>query len=327
MLGYDPKTFVETNAAWIERLHPDDQAAAAKAYRDYIGGALPEYRVEFRQKTGDGNWKWILSLGKVVECDSLGKPLRMLGTHTDITERKHAEDELNRTLEELKHSNMELEQFAYVASHDLQEPLRGIAGFAQLLQQRYQGQLDSRADEFITHIVAGTQRMQTLIDDLLAYSRIGRREAIQSTSAGTALQAALQNLNTAIQEYGATVTDECLPSVRADATQLIQLFQNLVGNAIKFRSEQPPHIHVAVTDAGEFWQFSIQDNGIGIEPQYFERIFQVFQRLHTRREYKGTGIGLAICKKITDRHGGKIWVESKPGQGSTFYFTLPKADE
>ncbi len=243
----------------------------------------------------------------------------------DITERKHAEEELHRTMDDLRRSNAELEQFAYVASHDLQEPLRGIAGLAQLLQHRYQGQLDSRADEYIGHIVDGTQRMQTLINDLLAYSRIGRRgETIQPTEAETALKTSLENLSMAIQEYGASITNESLPTVRADSIQLTQLFQNLIGNALKFKSESPPQIHVGVADAGAFWQFSVQDNGIGIEPQYFERIFQVFQRLHTRREYSGTGIGLAICKKIIERHGGRIWVESEMGRGSTFYFTLPK---
>jgi PAS domain S-box-containing protein len=237
---------------------------------------------------------------------------------SEITERKHAEDDLKR-------SNAELEQFAYVASHDLQEPLRGVAGMAELLQQRYQGQLDGRADEYITHIVDGSQRMKMLINDLLAYSRVGRRgEPIQTTEAGVALQATLENLSLAIQEYGARITNEDLPTVQADPTQLIQLFQNLIGNALKFRAERPPQIHVGVEDVGEFWQFSVRDNGIGIEPAYFERVFQVFQRLHTRREYKGTGIGLAICKKIVERHGGSIWVESEVGQGATFLFTLPK---
>ena len=327
MLGYDPETFTETNEALIERLHPDDEAATQKAYQDYIDGVIPEYQIEFRQKTKEGNWKWILSVGKVVEYDSLGKPLRMLGTHTDITERKHAEEKLQRTLDDLRNSNAELEQFAYVASHDLQEPLRGIAGLVQLLQHRYQGQLDSRADEYIEHIVDGTQRMQALINDLLAYSRVGRRaEPIQPTEAEIALQVALGNLNATIRELGASIKNESLPTVRADPIQLTQLFQNLIGNSLKFKSESSPQIHVGVSDAGAFWQFSVQDNGIGIEPQYFERIFQVFQRLHTRREYKGTGIGLAICKKIIERHGGHIWVESEMGQGSTFYFTLLKGD-
>ena len=244
---------------------------------------------------------------------------------SDITERKRAAEELNRTLDDLKRSNAELEQFAYVASHDLQEPLRGIAGMSQLLQQRYQGQLDSRADEYINHIVDGSQRMQTLINDLLAYSRIDRRgEAIQTTEAEVALKATLENLSLAIQEYGANITNENLPMVQADPTQLIQLFQNLIGNALKFRAERPPKVHIGVTDAGDYWQFSVQDNGIGIEPEYFDRIFQVFQRLHTRQEYRGTGIGLAICKKIIERHGGSIRVESEVGQGTTFYFTLPK---
>jgi PAS domain S-box-containing protein len=253
-----------------------------------------------------------------------GKPF-VISTVWDVTERKRAEEELQRTLDELRHSNAELEEFAYVASHDLQEPLRGIAGLAQLLQRRYQGQLDSRADEYIDHIVDGTQRMQTLINDLLAYSRVGHRgEVIQPIDASVALRATLENLSAAIHEYGATITNENLPTVRADATQLIQLFQNLMGNALKFRSERPPQIHIGVTDAGDFWQFSVCDNGIGIEPQYFERIFLVFQRLHTRREYRGTGIGLAICKKIIERYGGRIWVESQAGQGSSFYFTLPK---
>jgi light-regulated signal transduction histidine kinase (bacteriophytochrome) len=251
--------------------------------------------------------------------------LLMISTVWDVTERKRAEEELQKTLEELKHSNAELEEFAYIASHDLQEPLRGIAGLTQLLQRRYQGQLDSRADEYIEHIVDGTQRMQTLINDLLAYSRVGRRgEAIASTEAETAVKAALKNLNAAILEDGATITNDRLPKVKADPTQLTQLFQNLIGNAIKFRSEYPPQIHICAVEAGDFWQFSVRDNGIGIEPQYYERIFQVFQRLHSRREYKGTGIGLAICKKIIERHGGKIWIESQEGQGSTFYFTLPK---
>jgi light-regulated signal transduction histidine kinase (bacteriophytochrome) len=167
--------------------------------------------------------------------------------------------------------------------------------------------------------------MQRLINDLLAYSRVERRgNPIQQTEAEAAFNAALENLDVAVKEYGATVTHESLPTIKADATQLVQLFQNVIGNAIKFRGESPPQIHVGVAEVGDFWQFSVRDNGIGIEPQYFERIFLVFQRLHTRREYQGTGIGLAICKRIVERHGGRIWVESVPGEGSTFHFTLPK---
>jgi PAS domain S-box-containing protein len=288
----------------------------------------PEQFVNFVNENvcRDGHRVWMAWTNKPIR-DENGQVTEILAVGADITERKRAEDKLQRTLDELRHSNAELEQFAYVASHDLQEPLRGIAGLVQLLQRRYQGQLDSRADEYIEHIVDGTQRMQMLINDLLTYSRIGRRgEPIQPTEAEAALQAALENLTVAIQEFGASIVNESLPTVWADSIQLTQLFQNLIGNALKFKSERPPKIRIGVTDVGDFWQFSIQDNGIGIEPQYFERIFQVFQRLHTRREYSGTGIGLAICKKIVERHGGRIWVESETGQGATFYFTLPKGE-
>jgi PAS domain S-box-containing protein len=286
-----------------------------------IASAEPEI-ADIHHTSTFGKDKWLTASAVTFRSKA---ETRLLLTLSDITERKQAEEELQRTLDELKHSNAELEEFAYVASHDLQEPLRGIAGLTQLLQRRYQGQLDSRADEYIDHIVDGTQRMQTLINDLLAYSRVGRRgEAIQSTEAETALKAALKNLNAAILEDGAAITSDRLPKVKADPTQLTQLFQNLIGNAIKFRSEQPPQIHIHAVEAGDCWQFSVRDNGIGIAPEYHERIFQVFQRLHTRRAYNGTGIGLAICKKIIERHGGKIWVESGEGQGSTFYFTLPK---
>jgi len=242
----------------------------------------------------------------------------------DITEHKLAQEQLLKTLEELKRSNSELEQFAYVASHDLQEPLRAVAGMVQLLQKRYHGQLDERADEYISLAMDGANRMQTLITDLLEYSRVDRRgNPLQPTDANAALMSALRNLHGAIQQSGATVTNGTLPTVKADATQITQLFQNLIGNAIKFRGENPPQIHIEVEELPDAWHFSVRDNGIGIEPQYFERIFLVFQRLHTRREYSGTGIGLSICKKIVERHGGRIWVESEPGQGATFHFTIP----
>jgi light-regulated signal transduction histidine kinase (bacteriophytochrome) len=207
----------------------------------------------------------------------------------------------------------------------LQEPLRAVASCVQLLQKRYEGQLDDRADEFITHAVDGTKRMQTLINDLLAYSRISTHaQTFASTDCEVVLQEALANLMLAIEESGALVTQDPLPTVSGDATQLTQLFQNLVGNALKFRGERPPRIHIgAVRRAGD-WQFSVADSGIGMEPQYFERVFLVFQRLHTRKEYQGTGIGLAICKKVVERHGGRIWAESEPGEGATFCFTIPE---
>ena len=242
-----------------------------------------------------------------------------------IEEKGKRADELVMINAELARSNAELEQFAYVATHDLQEPLRAVASCVQLLQKRYEGQLDERADEFITHAVDGTKRMQTLINDLLAYSRISTdAQVFATTNCEMVLQEALANLMVAIDESGAVVTRDALPMVSGDATQLTQLFQNLIGNALKFRGERPPKIHIGAVRKNGDWRFSVADNGIGMEPQYFERVFLVFQRLHTRKQYQGTGIGLAICKKVVERHGGRIWAESEPGQGATFCFTIPE---
>jgi light-regulated signal transduction histidine kinase (bacteriophytochrome) len=245
-------------------------------------------------------------------------------TIRDVTERKQTEDALKRSAADLARSNAELEQFAYVASHDLQEPLRAVSSCVQLLQQRYQGQLDARADELITHTVDGSIRMQTLIHDLLAYARVSTRgRDLEPIDSEIVLNEALSNLATVIQESGGVVTHGPLPTIVADPTQLRQVFQNLIGNAIKYRGERPPEVHIDVEHRAGEWQFTLRDNGIGIDPQYFERIFGIFQRLHTRREYPGTGIGLALCKKIIERHGGRIWVASKPEEGSTFCFTIP----
>lgn len=246
-----------------------------------------------------------------------------LASIIDITERKRAEQEFRRYTEELQRSNRELAQFAYVASHDLQEPLRAISGCVQLLQQRYRDKLDTRADELIDHAVSGAVRMQSLINDLLAYSRVdSRARPFERCDLAQPLAQALANLQLAIAESGATVTSDEMPVVTGDPMQLTQLFQNLIGNAIKFRGEQPSLVHVGAEQKGGRTLFYVRDNGIGIEPQYYERIFGVFQRLHTRTHYAGTGIGLAICRKIVERHHGRIWVESSAGQGSTFYFTL-----
>lgn len=255
-----------------------------------------------------------------------GEGVRVLAAIVDITGRKRAEQELKAFAENLRQINAELEQFAYVASHDLQEPLRAVAGCVQLLQQRYQGRLDQRADELIFHIVEGAGRMQRLIQDLLAFSRVGTRgQQFKPTELQAVLDAALANLKAAIEESHATVTHDPLPTVSADPAQFVQLFQNLIGNALKFHSPgRPPVIHVGARRQGQAWIVTVRDNGIGIEPQYFERIFDVFQRLHTRREYPGTGIGLAICRKIVERHGGRIWLESTPGEGTTFSFSIPE---
>jgi signal transduction histidine kinase len=242
----------------------------------------------------------------------------------EVFVRRRAEAALLAKEAELKRSNSELEQFAYVASHDLQEPLRMVGSYTQLLARRYGGKLDQDADEFIGFAVDGVSRMQRLINDLLVYSRVGRRgKEPQPTDSGGALDRALENLRMAIEDSRGSVTRDPLPVVMADDRQLEQLFQNLVGNAVKYHGDEQPRVHVSAERRDGWWTFAVQDNGIGIESQYQERIFQVFQRLHTRKEYSGTGIGLAVCKRIVERHGGRIWVESEPGKGCTFRFTLP----
>jgi len=277
--------------------------------------------------------------GRRVEVSATISPLRaadgrMIGASKilrDITKLKRAEaalrqvnEKLQEQAEELAATNKDLEQFAYIASHDLQEPLRAVGGFLTLLQQRYRGRLDEKADSYINAAVEGATRMQALINGLLEYSRVGTRGNVPTPApAGLALQEALENLQTLIQESGAVIAADPLPVVPADAAQLTHVFQNLIANAITFRSERTPEIQVGSRREDGAWLFWVRDNGIGIEPQYHERIFMIFQRLHTRTKYPGTGIGLSICKRIVERHGGKIWVESQPGQGATFYFTLP----
>jgi len=257
--------------------------------------------------------------------DADQKIIGTIGIARDITERKKSEQHLVKTVGELKRSNDELQQFAYVASHDLQEPLRMVASYTQLLAKRYKGRLDSDADEFMAFAVDGCTRMKELIQDLLAYSRAGTGEkTLREISGEDALNEALTNLQAAIVQSGTVVTRDSLPAIRTNETQLAQVFQNLVGNAIKYRSAEIPQIHISASkNVGNEWIFSVRDNGLGIDPQYFERIFILFQRLHGREEFEGTGIGLAICKKIVERLGGRIWVESQPGKGSTFYFALP----
>ena len=257
--------------------------------------------------------------------DERGTILGAVMAIQDVSQKRHAEQALRRQATELERSNAELQQFAYVASHDLQEPLRMVASYTQLLAKRYQGRLDSQADEFIGFAVDGATRMQRLISDLLLYSRVGTRgKEPRATCAEAALDLAVANLQAAIQESGATVCHVALPTVLADETQLAQLFQNLIANAIKFRGASAPLVQIAAEHQPDGdWHFSVRDNGIGIEPQYFERIFGMFQRLHTTAAYPGSGIGLAICKRIVERLGGRMWLESVAGEGSTFHFTLP----
>ena len=233
--------------------------------------------------------------------------------------------ELEKARLSLERSNQELEQFAYVASHDLQEPLRMVASYCQLIERRYANAVDDEGREFIGFAVDGANRMQSLINDLLTYSRVGRQDQnLERLASGKIVEHALSNLQAALEESGTRVTVGMLPSVRGDASQLMRLFQNLMGNAIKFRGERAPEIAVGAEPGpdGE-WVFSVKDNGIGIDPRHADRVFAIFQRLHSRQEYPGTGIGLAVCRKIVERHGGRIWLESTPGEGTTFFFTLP----
>jgi PAS domain S-box-containing protein len=281
-------------------------------------GRLTHFDVEITTRTG----RLVpISISVGLVRDRRGKVIGMQVVANDITERKQAEVALTRQAEELARSNAELEQFAYVASHDLQEPLRMMASFAQLLAKRYKDQIDADADEFIDYIVDGAARMQRLINDLLSYSRVDRRDKeFAPTDCAAVVATTRANLRAAIEESGAMVITNPLPVVMADETQLVQLFQNLLGNAIKFRGEKPVLVYIGAERRGNDWLFWIWDNGIGIEPQYVERIFLIFQRLHGRSQYPGTGIGLAIAKKIVERHAGRIWVESEPGKGQHVLF-------
>ncbi len=288
---------------------------------------------EMERANPAGGTRWISVSGEPI-FDSQGRFTGYRGVGSDITERKAAEAELKRAhddlakkADELQRSNAELEQFAYVASHDLQEPLRMVSSYTQLLGKRYGDKLQGDAQEFMHYIVDGAARMKQLIEDLLAYSRVGTKgKEFKSVPVEAPLRKAIGNLRAAIEESSAAVTWDPLPTVDADEMQLAQLFQNLMGNALKFRGSGVPRIHVKAEEKDGEWHLTIADNGIGIEPQYFERIFMLFQRLHTMGEYPGTGIGLAICKKVVERHGGRIWVSSTPGEGSQFHFTLPKRD-
>jgi len=286
------------------------------------------WRGEMRNRAKDGSIYWV-DATIVPFAGADGKPRQYVAIRADITERKRAEEEirklngeLERRVEELARSNADLEQFAYIASHDLQEPLRMVAAYTQLLAERYRGRLDENADKFIGYASEGALRMQSLIQDLLAFSRVGRNGCVR-VDCDAVMEEILLSLGPAIEESGAVVTRGTLPAVWANRSQMTQVLQNLIGNAIKFRGQEPPLISVQAEKTGEQWLFRVSDNGIGIPLEHAENIFVVFQRLHTRAEYPGNGIGLAICKKIVEHCGGRIWVESLAGRGSVFKFTMP----
>ena len=319
LVGQKVKNIIPEGFA--ERLIADGTRTAADALAQQIGTGI-----ELKGRRKDGS-EFPIEIMLSPQESSDG--MVVTAAIRDITQRKTSEEHLAKTMEELQRSNEELGQFAYIASHDLQEPLRMVASYTQLLSRKYKGKLDADADEFISFAVDGARRMQGLIQDLLAYSRVGTKgRGLVDTSSEEALQQSLSNLRGAIEASGAQVTHDPLPGVLADRSQLIQLFQNLVGNAIKYQRTGIPTVHISASrNGGKKWIFSVQDNGMGIDSQYFAKIFDMFQRLHKREEFDGTGIGLAICKKIVERHGGSISVDSKLGQGSTFRFALAESEE
>jgi len=279
--------------------------------------------LELELETSSGRRRFQLQLKRMLDIS--GKFTGTVAILNDVSELRYAEEKMNKLLENLQRSNNELENFAYIASHDLQEPLRMVTSYLQLLERRCGDFLDPDAREFLNFAVDGARRMKTLILDLLAYSRAGSStRPFVETDLNEVLEQVLKNLGPAITESGAQIDVPELPQLVADRTQMVQLFQNLLSNAIKFHGEQPPHIRIAVKDAGHAWRFAIRDNGIGIDPRYHERVFALFQRLHGREDVPGTGIGLALCRKIVERHGGKIGIEGSEGAGSTFHFTLDK---
>jgi PAS domain S-box-containing protein len=324
--GYDKEDFLSHKVKWRDIVVPEDQSMIFEKMEKTITHPSISTELEYRIKNRDGEIKWIWEILQELPANSRipGETGKVQGIIRDITERKMAEEILKLKLEELARSNAESEQFAYVSSHDLQEPLRMISSYLQLLQRKYQGKLDDKADKYIYFAVDGAARMQTLINDLLEFSRVATRaKEPEPTDSEFILNQTLSNLELYIRQNNASVSHDPLPEVIADSTQLAQVFQNLIANGIKFQSEKASKIHISAEKKENKWVFSVKDNGIGIDPQYSEKIFEVFKRLHRKEEYPGTGIGLAICKKIVERHGGCIWVESELGKGATFYFTLP----
>jgi PAS domain S-box-containing protein len=320
MTGYSVSELM--GRTFADFLHPEDLAHAFDTFQSTLSGQTMVDELRFFTKSGE--MRWLRNSNKPVFAGD--RVVGVRGLFSDVTQHKQAEARLKETMADLERSNAELERFAYVASHDLQEPLRMVSSYTQLLEKRYKDKLDADAHDFISFAVEGAKRMQNLINDLLTYSRVGTRgKPFEPTDCEAVFDAAIANLSVAINENKAKVSHDPLPVVMSDEGQLVQLFQNLIGNAIKFHGKRPPRVHVSAKPDGDKWVFSIKDNGIGIDPQYFERIFIIFQRLHGEG-YPGTGTGLAIAKRIVERHGGRIWIESAPDKGSTFYFTIPAKD-
>jgi PAS domain S-box-containing protein len=320
ILGYEEDELIgRPSLSFV--LAEDRDAVRENAVRMLKGECSLGY--EFRVVNKQAKIKWVM---ETVVPIYYRRKRATLGCLIDVTERKQMEERLKQITAELQYSNTELEQFAYVISHDLQEPLRMVSSYTQLLAKRYSDKLDNDADEFIAYAVDGTKRMQSLLHDLLEYSRVGTRgKPFSLVNCEHIVEQAIANLKIAIEECDASVSYDILPTIMGDEGQLVRLFQNLIGNAIKFRREEAPQVHISAKRMNYIVTFSVKDNGIGIDPQHSQSIFEIFRRLHTIEEYPGTGMGLAICKKIVERHGGHISVQSQPGQGSTFYFSVNTA--
>ncbi len=330
MVGDRPEDWPDGVHSWRARIHPDDRAAVDAALTTHLKGDSRFYEAEYRMRHRDGTWLWMLDKGKVVARDDDGKAVRVIGTHADITQRREAEERLKALARALEDSNRNLEQFAYVASHDLQEPLRMVSSYLGLIKRRKADVLDDEAQEFIGYATDGALRMSQLITDLLDYSRVTTRgHPFEAVPLVQPLRTALRDLKLAVEEAGAQVTiPDTLPTVLADESQLTQLFQNLIGNAIKYaRPERPPRVTIDAVLTGTGVRVTVIDNGIGIEPAYRERVFRIFQRLHGRGTFSGTGIGLAVAQRIVERHGGTIMIEDAvagdPAQGCAFVIDLP----
>lgn len=332
IFGYDKNEAGKEDDFWNKRIHPDDLQAMTSKREQILNNAHELYwEDEYRFKKADGTYAHVFDKGYIIR-DEKGNPIRMIGATQDVSQQKEAEallldlnNKLKRRAEELTNSNIELERFAYVASHDLQEPLRMVTSFLQLLKNRYDDKLDETATQYINFAVDGAERMKILIMDLLDYSRVGSNtEPNDNVDLNLLMEDIKDVFGKTIDEVKATITVSLLPIVKGTRTQLFQLFQNLISNAIKYKKKEPPIIQIRYKDEQDHYLFEVQDNGIGIDPAFHDKIFVIFHRLHSRSEYSGTGIGLAICKKIVERHNGHIWVKSVPGEGSTFFFTLSK---
>jgi two-component system CheB/CheR fusion protein len=324
MFGYKPEEIELGPESWYSRIHADDLERVLQKIHQVMASGEEQWSDEYRFRRADGSYAYILDRTYILRNEP-GKAVRMLGSMVDVTYMKEIQEALEQQAAELRQSNADLEQFAFISSHDLQEPLNTAASFAKLLEKKYKHVLDADGQEFINFIVTSTDRMKMLIRSLLNYSKINAvAKSYETANLSELARAAVDNLQARILQTGAQVIVENLPTLPVIAPQIVQLFQNLISNALKFKSELAPTVHISAKEQAEHVLFSIQDNGIGMDMKYTGKIFQVFQRLHSRDEYEGAGIGLATCKRIVERHYGTIWVESSPGKGSTFFFTLRK---